>query len=256
MRIAYLAVIALVCAMLGVVQFGTVMMPRPIGVSIYRALDHIAPAPYVEETLANYELQRRNLVDAQHYALRIAPSPRRDDLLGQIAQASGLEALAAEYFFAAPDVDRMQKIVMNRALTDAPGALDLEVRFSRRLSELQTHPDALADSYFMAGNLAQMLGRHPESLAHYESALQLAPLNVKYILGGANEAYVMGNYPEAKRLFQHGIDVAPGSGDMYAGLGLVALRTGDRAGAQTYAARARAVDPHSQELAGLEQALK
>lgn len=256
MRIAYLAVIALVCAMLGTVQFGTLMMPRPIGVSIYRALDRLAPAAYVEETLADYELKSGNLDDAQHFALRIPPGPRRDDLLGQIAQVRGLNPLAAEYYFAAPDVDRMQTIVMTLAKTNAPGALDLELRFGARLAALQTHPDAVADSFYVAGNLAQWLGRRDESLRHYESALQLAPLNVKYILGGANQAYVMANYPEAKRLFQHGVDIAPGSGDMYAGLGLVALRTGDRAGALAYAARARAVDPRSQELTGLEQALK
>jgi tetratricopeptide (TPR) repeat protein len=257
MRVLVLAVIALCCAVLGTVQLGSMMMPKPLGMSIYHALDKIAPLAFVEETLASAALAAGDLDTAEHYARRILPNPRRDDLYGEIALARGQTKLAAEDFFAAADVDRMQTIVADLAKTNPKAALALDLRFGRKLASLETHPDALAETWFNAGVIAASLHRHAESEADYERALHLAPLNMKYVLGAGNEALWGGDYAEAERIYQYGINsVDPASGDVYAGLGLVALHDGDRNRAKAYAARAHALQPDSQMLDALEKALK
>jgi tetratricopeptide (TPR) repeat protein len=266
-RSIILAVLILVLVLLGIIQAasasfiaapGTVsaLIPRSFGLHVYRALDRVAPAAYVEETLAEDALQRGAFGDAEHYALRLFPGGRRDDLLGRIAEAQGNAQLAREYFFAAPDVDRMQTSIMALAKHDPGAAYDTELHFADRLAMLRTHPDALADAYFNAGAIAAYSGRRAEALQNYERALALAPLDMKYLLNAANEAYGLGRYDVAKRYFARGVDVNPASGDCLAGLGLVALRQGHRDQAQQYAARARAADPHAPMIAALEAALR
>lgn len=232
------------------------MIPTSFGRAVYHALDRIAPAAYVEETLAEDALARGDLDAAQQYAVRVPAGGRRDDLLGRVADARGEGVLAREYYFVAPDVDRMQKAVMALAKSDAPAALALEMRFGDRLAALRTHPDALAESYNITANLYDWLREYKSSLEYHEKALALAPLDLKYLLGAANEAYVAGENATAKRYFMRGLDVNPASGDCLAGLGLIALREGDRAQARAYAARARAADPHAPTLASLDAALR
>ena len=262
-----LAVVIIVLAALGVVQFASAslvaqphtlsaLIPRSFGLAVYRVLDRIAPAPYVEETLAEDDLSRGDLEGAQHHAVRLLSSPRRDDLLGRIAAARGETALALEYYFAAPDFDRTQAAIAQLAAHHPAAAYDLEVRFGARLATLRTHPDALAESYFLAGVYADASSRRDLSLQQYEHALALAPLSVKYLLSAANEALKLGQYEKARRYYLRGLDVNPESGDLLGGLGLVALHEGRRSQALQYAARARAVDPHSGMLAALERALR
>ena len=83
-------------------------VPVAFGVAVYRALDRVAPAPYVESTLAAYALSQGRSGDAPRYALRLPPSPARDALLARVAAARGDGELALEYFLAAPDVDAVQ----------------------------------------------------------------------------------------------------------------------------------------------------
>ncbi len=262
-----LAVVVLVLAALGVVQCASAsfvaqphtvssLIPRSFGLTVYRALDRVTPAPYVEETLAEDALSRGDLDAAEHYAVRLPAGARRDDLLGRIADARGETVLAREYYFAAPDFDRMKTAIAQLAKTDPASAYDLEVRFGARLAALQTHPDALAESLFMAGQLADAMARRNESLQNYERALALAPLSMKYLLNAANEAVALGQYDEARRYFTLGLSVNPASGDCLGGLGVVALREGNRAQAQQYAARARAVDPNAAMLRALDRDLE
>lgn len=232
------------------------LLPQSLGVSVYEALDRIAPAAFVEEGLAADALAHHDLDRAQHFAQRLRPSPRRDDLLGRIAQERGDMRGASEYYFAAPDVDRMQSAVMELAKTDAPGAYALELRFGQRLASLQTHPDAVAESFYVAGNLAQWLGRGDASLAHYERALELAPLDMKYTIAAATEAYVTKKNADAARLYQRGLSVNPACGDCFGGLGMLALRAGNRNLAMQYLQRGRAADPDSGMMRALERALK
>lgn len=230
--------------------------PIGFGLAVYRILDRVAPAAYVEDTLASYALRAGDLDSAQHHAVRMPAGPRRDDLLGQIASARGQTMLAMEYYFVAADVDRMETVAMDLARVDAPGALNLERRFRERLIALQTHPGAVAESYYVTGNLSNWLGKRDDSRRDFEAALAIAPLDMKYVLSAANENYVMGDYGAARRWFAYGLTINPASADMLGGLGLVAVRTGNRALARSYAARARAIDPHSLMLAALDRALR
>lgn len=224
-----LAVVVLVLATFGVIQCASAsfvaqpntfsaLIPRSFGLAVYRALDRVAPAAYVEETLGEDALTRGDLDRAEHYAVRLPAGPRRDDLLGRIAATRGEAMLAREYYFAAPDFDRMQAAIAELAKTDPASAYDLEVRFGARLAELRTHPDALADSYFIAGELAEAMTRRDLSLQNYERALALAPLDMKYLLSAGYEAVKVRNYAQARRYFTRCLNIDPSSRDCLRGL--------------------------------------
>ena len=89
-----------------------------------------------------------------------------------------------------------------------------------------------------------------------ERALALAPMNMGYLLSAANNAYLSGDLADAQRYFARGVAADPGDGDGYAGLGLVALREGDRTRALAYLQRARAVEPNAPMIAPLAAALR
>ena len=268
-RAIVIAVIACVAALLACVQFASdalyaraaphtlvAHIPLAFGVRVYRAIDRIAPADYVDDALGADALQHGDPATATRYAVRMPPSPRRDDLLAQIAQAQGQEVLAREYYFAAADVEATQQAVMQLARTDIFGALRTETAFRDRLMALGTHPDAVAASYAISANLEMWLRRYAVAAALNRQALALAPHNMAYVLSAANDAYFAGDLDEARALFEDGLTVNPASGNCYAGLGLVALHQGDRAGALTNLHRARAVDPGAPMIAELEAALK
>ncbi|HTU81862.1 MAG TPA: hypothetical protein VMF61_07020, partial [Candidatus Acidoferrales bacterium] len=127
--------------------------------AVYRALDTVAPAPFVEATLAERALARGDANAAQHYALRLPPTPVRDRLLARVAAARGDAALALEYSLAAPDVDAVQARVDALAPDDPPAAYALERVLRVRLELLTTHPDAVAEAWFRMGELANVAGR-------------------------------------------------------------------------------------------------
>ena len=252
----------------GVAQPGSVptRVPLSIGLRIYRTLAHIAPAPFVEASLARYELGTGDLASAQRYAIHLPASPVRNDLLARIALARGMHRLAFEYFFAAPDISAVQREIARLAVRNPSLAYADEVRFKNRLVSLTTHPDAVADAYWRMGELAtsqayllppaSRRGLLLRGLRDYDTALALAPLNMKYVLASANQSLSLGDNAGAARTFRHGIRIDPASADAIAGLGIVALREGHRALAWTYVRRARAIDPKASELLGLERMLR
>ncbi|HTU69083.1 MAG TPA: hypothetical protein VMF11_02085 [Candidatus Baltobacteraceae bacterium] len=231
-------------------------IPVGFGVRVYRALDAIAPQGFVEDALGMNALEQGDAAAAQRYALRMPPGPRRDELLAQIAQAQGQDALARQYYFAAADVEAMQREIMALAQTDQPAALKLESAFRERLIALGTHPDAVAQSYAISGGIEGWRHHYAAAFALNERALALAPLNVGYVLLAANSAYDGHDDATARRLFRRGIVIDPRCGNCYAGLGLLAIREGNRAQAQADLARALTVDPHAQEIAALERAVR
>ncbi len=241
-------------------------VPTALGVRIYKLLDRVAPAGYVESTLAEYELKQGRLAAAERYAIRLPASPVRNDILARIELARGHHQLAFEYFFAAPDIAAVQREIAEIAVRDPQRAYRYEARFKDRLVSLTTHPDAVADAYWRMGGFAtQQAYRLParerrpfleRGLRDYRTALRLAPLNMNYVLSSANQALALGAYRTASRLFEHGIAIDPASADSLAGLGIVALREGRRTSALAYAARARALNPQASELLGLERMLR
>lgn len=263
-------VIACVAIALALVQFASdalyapavapnalvAQIPLDFGLMVYRALDAVAPAEYVSDALASTALAHSDLDAAQRYAVQMPAGERRDDLLAQIAAARGNAVLAREYYFAATDVAAMQQAVALLARSDVRDAIAVEAQFRDRLIALGTHPDAVAESYYISGNYETWLRRYAAAYALDEQAVALAPMNMAYLLSAGTNAYLDGDLADAQRYFVRGVAVNPASGDAIAGLGQVALRRGDRAAARAYLERARAVDPQAHTVSTLAAALR
>jgi tetratricopeptide (TPR) repeat protein len=280
LRVVAAAVIVLLVGALGIVQLASYSLdsaaaspgtlptriPVSLGLHVYRALDRIAPATYVESSLANHALATGDLDAAEHYALRLPASPTRDELLARIAQGRGQATLALEYDLAAADVESVQRAVETLASRDPVGAYVLESHLKDRLALLTTHPDAVAESYWMMGELANAAAERAaagtarsawleRAVDDFEAAVALAPLSVKYVLSDANAAIALGRLARARERFAQGVDIDPASADSIAGLGVVALRRGDRSAARTYLLRARSLDARSGMVGELEREL-
>ena len=231
-------------------------VPPAFGLAVYAALDRVAPAPYVEATLAQRALDRGDPAAAQRYALRLPPTPARDELLAKISAARGDAALALEYDLAAPDVDAVQARVEALTGADPVAAYALERALEARLELLATHPDTVAETWFRMGELANVIARRapPGALQRtwfergmhdLAAAVALAPWSGKYLVGAANQAALLDDLPQAQRLFARAVDADPESADALAGLGVVAYRRGEIQTARADLARARELDPQS-----------
>jgi tetratricopeptide (TPR) repeat protein len=228
-------------------------IPPRFGDAVYGVLDRLAPASYVESTLAERALERGDVLSAQRYALRLPASSSRDELLARVARARGQDQLALEYSLAAFDSDAVQAAAQRLAVTDPQGA---------------THPDAVAQAQWQMGLFANQVAwrKVPGSetqrawlriaLSAFESAVALAPLSERYAIAAANQADLLVERSRAEALFARASDIDPGSADAIAGLGVVALQRGDRAAAIIYLTRARALDPKALMVSALERDLR
>lgn len=240
-------------------------VPLSFGLPVYQALDRIAPAEYVEATLASQALASGAPGTAEHYALRMPASPERDDLLARIAMARNDPALALEYFVAAPDVDAVQSAVSALATRDPAAAYAVERTLNERLALQTIHPDAVAETYWRMGELANrrawrevpaspaQRGWLERAMKAFQAAVDLAPLSGKFAISAANQAMLLENVAQAKALFARAVEADPASADAVAGLGVVAYRQGELASARAYLARARALDPNALMVRALER---
>jgi tetratricopeptide (TPR) repeat protein len=247
-------------------------LPRNIsldfGLRVYRALDHVAPAPYVEVTLAQAALERGDAAAAQRYAVRLSASPVKDELFARAALLRGQSGLAREYFLAAPDPDAVERAADSLAATDPASAYSLEQVLQARLARSQTHPDAVAETSWRMGQLANRRAWREISgslrqrrwleraLRDFEAALALAPLSERYVIAAANQADLLGDRHRAAELFARGVDIDPASADAIAGLGVIAVENGDRSTAALDLARARALDARALMVRALERDLR
>ncbi len=243
-------------------------IPENAALAVYRALDRIAPAPYVEETLARHALDGGDADAAERYATRLPASPVRDELLARIALARGQKRLALEYFLAAPDAGAITAAAEAMAERDPAAAYDLVRLLQIRLAMLGTHPDAVAEARWEMGGLAnrkawrQVPGSAAQrdwlkrGLGDYEAAAGLAPLSERYIIADANQADLLGERERARELFAQAVAIDPASAEAIAGLGVVAFESGDRSAAVAYLLRARAIDPTALMVRALERDLK
>lgn len=232
-------------------------LPRALGVAVYRAFEHVSHPAFVEQTLAQQALADGDLNAAHRYAVRMGDSPWRDEVLAQIAERSGDAQLAYEYYYAAADVDAVQRRIDVLANSDPQTALHDEEVMTAHLASLTTHPDAVADGYYRQGLLHARLHDGEGARRCYERAMELSPLNMTYLLSDANQAIVDGHLDDADALFKRALaTIDPRSADAYAGRGLVALRRGRRAAALQFAATAREQNPQSADLGWLERELR
>lgn len=271
--------VVLAAAILGFVQIGSdalfasaavpgslpARLSPALGRRIYDLIDRVAPAPYVEAMLARAALNRGDLSAAAKHARALPASAQRSDLLGLIARAKGQERSAQRYFLEADDIFAIDADVNRLARRDPVAAYRLEMRFKTRLSQLRTHPDAVAEAYWRLGELATqraaIAGPARSHWMHvgmrdYRQAIALAPLAEKYLLAAGAQAINMRRWADAQRYYRRAASVDPASADAYAGMGLAALHSGDRRAALRYAARSRSFNPHARILHTLETQLR
>ena len=231
-------------------------------------LDPVAPAPYVEATLARDALARGDTAPAQRHALGLPASPARDDLLGRIAHARGQPVLALEYFLAAPDVDAVDESVDARAERSPAAAYALERLLRVWLSLFGTHPDAVAGAYWHMGRFANRKhGLRCRAVRRSARGCVAAcatsnrrcacrpsrsdtssPMQIRPIFSAQRA--------RAAQLFRDAFGVDPASADAVAGMGVVAYERGDRAEARRYLEQARALDPDALMVRALERDLR
>jgi len=243
-------------------------VPLRFGERVYAQLDRLAPAAYVEATLAQAALNSGSPDSALQHALRLPASPVRDELLARVALARHEAALGFEYFLAAPDFEALQSIVDGRAARDPLAAYRLEQLVARRIELLGAHPDALAQSSWRLGLLAnetawkQVPGSALQknwlrtAQRHFRAAADAAPLSERYAIAAANQADLLGDEASANAFFARAASLDPGSADAIAGLGVVAYRRGDRAAASSYLRRGRQIDPNAPMVRALERDLR
>ncbi|HEX3672484.1 MAG TPA: tetratricopeptide repeat protein [Candidatus Cybelea sp.] len=281
-RVVLVTVVAALGVVLGAVQLASDALdssaaaprtlprrvPVAFGLSVYRALDRIAPAAYVETSLAREAIARGDADAAQRYAVKLPASPVRDELLARVALARGQDLLASEYFLAAPDPKAVSDRARALALHDPASGYALERLLEIRLERAGTHPDAVAEAYWQMGRLANRTAWREVSgsalqrkwlaiaLRDFYAAVALAPLSERYLVEAANQADLLGDRARAQSLFARAVDIDPRSADAIAGLGVIAWESGDRRAATDYLTRARTVDPNALMVRALERDLR
>lgn len=242
-------------------------IPANLGIAIYSAIERGAPAPYVEAMLAQAALNEGMLSRAQAFAGRMPASPAREELLGKIALARGDEHSAEIHFIAAADAFAIRAETIRLAKKDPAAAYRLELAMRDRLTRTATLPDLLADAYWRLGILATQLGyrAHELPMRHkwfetgmrdYVEAVALSPISEKYLIYAGSQALNLNNPIEAQQYFRRAVNQNPASADAYAGLGVAALRLGDRQSGLSYARLSAAYNPRSHFLHTLEALLK
>jgi tetratricopeptide (TPR) repeat protein len=232
-------------------------LPPIFGRRVYTVVERMYPSSWIEALLARAALSEGDLPLAQMHVDKMDPSVARSELHGRLALATGDHAGAMRDFLDAVDIDAVQAEVDRlRAGGRIAAAYTLENAIRARLLSNSTHPDAVAESYWRSGVLASELGMLQTGLTDYRAALALAPFSEKYLLAAGTQSLELHQYKNAKDFFERGVGVDPGSADAYAGLGVVALRLGDRGLASSYERRSRLLDPSSQMLAALERELR
>jgi O-antigen ligase len=214
-------------------------LPPRFGATAYLAIERVAPLPFVETTLADDALLRGDLADASTHADRMAPGAPREERLARIALARGQDDLAIEHFLDAGDDAAVQDRVTELSARGRPrDAYLLEDRLRRRLEQSKTRPNALADSWWRLGRLAERLDAGGEAPSDYARASALAPFNTKYLIDAGTLALRQHRSDAAWASFARAGQIDPGSADAVAGMGMAALERGDRALAERLADRA------------------
>ena len=272
-----LAVAIVAAALLGIVQIGSDalfaraavpaslprMLPPRLGREIYRAIDRVAPAPFVARELGREALRHGDLASAEKYAVALPAGGQRDALFASIERARGEEALAIEYELAGLDLPRLLARIDKLEAKHPRSAYALAVRLRARLATTTTHPNALANVYWRCGTIATTAlyrGHRPgiwNPRARYAllAAARMAPYNNKYALAVAAYYYRMQENTRARQWYRRITTINPSSADGWSGLGSVALRDGDLAAARRYLATARRYDPNAGSVLTLARKL-
>ncbi|HUY10991.1 MAG TPA: hypothetical protein VMV73_01880 [Candidatus Dormibacteraeota bacterium] len=240
------------------------LLPSAWGARIYRSLDRIAPAPFIERELALDALRNHNNSAAIRYAARMPAGALRDGLFAAVSRARGEEDLAVEYELAGLDLPRVRERIRRLSLRHPRAAYDLAARLFERLQVAPSHPDALADASWRLGVIALSIESqsHRRTLwsARAERALRtaakIAPYDNTYQLALAALYFDRGNLLRAKRWYTRTVASNPTSVDGWLGLTRIELARGniaaarrDIVGAMKYAPTSPAVEKLMARLA-------
>ena len=251
--------------MLGIVQIGSDallaraavpaslprMLPPRLGRAIYRAIDRVAPAPFVARELGRDALRHGDLASAERYAVTLPAGGARDALFASIERTRGDEALAIEYELAGIDLPRLLARIDTLEAKHPRTAYTLAARVRARLATTTTHPDALANILWRCGSIATSAVYHghrpelwnPRARRAFLAAARMAPYDNNYALGVAAYYYRMHENARAQHWYRRVISINPSSANGWSGLGSIALRAGDLAAARRFLATARRYDP-------------
>jgi tetratricopeptide (TPR) repeat protein len=217
------------------------------------AIDARVPAvPAAHVALIRQAIDGGDLDLAARRIARLAPSNDRSVLEGRLAERRGDADAAVAAYLRAGDGEDAARLI--DALAQSGSTLEA-IRLARQaLASLPgggAHASAEADAWWRLGRLEQRAAydlpiaqRGPlerQAARAYERAAALAPLSQKYLLAAGNERLNLGEPAAAKPYFDALLKLDPASLDALVGSADVALRTGDRAGARTILARARAI---------------
>ncbi len=228
-------------------------VPQRWGSAIYRAIDRIAPAPFVARELGRKALRHGDTASAEKYAVTLPQGGARDALFASISRARGEEALAIEYELAGLDLPRLRARIDALDAQHPRAAYALAERVRARLATTRTHPDALANISWRCGTIATNAVYHghrasiwnPRARRAYLAAAQMAPYDNQYALGVAAYYYRVRENERARTWYRRVTTIDPASADGWAGFGSLALRDGDLAAARRYLAIARRYGPNA-----------
>lgn len=230
------------------------LLPAPEGARLYGALEVVAPLPFVEEALAQSALQQHDVQSARAHIARMPESAMKWDDQGQVAVLAHDRAQAIADFLAADDIDAINRQAdADVQLGHLRDALNLLQQLHDRLQAGGTHPDAVAETSWRMGEIADALTQKRLALQNDLEALSLSPFAEKYLLAAGLRSADLGEYAQARMYFTRMLGVNPHSADAYAGFGIIALRQGDIGQARAQAERSRELDANSPALRRLER---
>jgi tetratricopeptide (TPR) repeat protein/O-antigen ligase len=232
-------------------------LPPRLGTRMYETIERVAPLPVVERVLAEDALRHADLRAAAEHAARIPSGEIRSDIEARIAAAQGRTTDAIRLFLKAGDDEAIQRIVTSlQRAGRIREAYELQCRIRDRLAATGTRPNALADSWWRLGRLAVRLGNAEDAAGDYERAIELAPLNTKYLLDAGTLALARRSSDDAERMFTRALAIDPADADAIAGIGLAKLERGATFPALGQSERADSVNPHATLSRRLREALR
>lgn len=186
-------------------------LPARTGAVLYGAIARVAPAPYAIDMQAYAAFARGDLDAAQRDALRLPRGNTRAEWLGRIARARGDGRSALRFFINANDAAAAQAEIDAGAAGDLARTIAAQRLLTRSLARTRDHPDAVAESMWHLGQLYDRGGDAGNALRAFRQAVQLSPLNGKYLLTAGYAERRAGNAAAAKRYFERAVDLDPAS---------------------------------------------
>jgi hypothetical protein len=232
---------------------------RYVPASVAARVDGLDPALPLPATLrlmlARRALAAGDLALAAAHVARLPASRDRAELNGALAERRGDGAAAVRFYLDAGDLDDLERRAEALAAAGrGDDALALQRAAIARAQRDPAQAGNLPEAYYRLGMLEQQLAYRiadvgartapqEQSLADYRKAVELAPLEERYLIAAGNEEINLGDLDAASSFFARARETDPRSVDALAGFGDVALRRGNPEAAKSFLAEARRLNP-------------